>query len=262
MAVEKIHAIILKTLPYRESSSILYLLTEHQGIVHSIAKGLRKQKATTAFFERGFTIECLLYTKPQRDLHTIGSMHVVQFFPALRMNLLCSAIRDTAFETILKTITPAYPYPEIFKLTLQLLQELNMPAEQQKHIISLWRFYRDFVSLTGFGLNGNECLACLRPLADDAHGAHLITGKGGFICNQCSPLNNAGTYFSAPTLQLLFGNVANPDQIPPEITASEARRITRLFDSYCHYHGNTNADNKALYFFETIVGTNTPPTGI
>ena len=174
MAVDKTQAVILKLIPYRESSAILYLLTEHHGIVHGIAKGLRKQKAQTTFFERGFLIECLLYTKPNRDLHTIGDMNVIQFYPGMRTNLVAAAIRDTVFETILKTISSSYPYPELFALVVQVLETLNTPALQHIHCAHLWWFYRDFFALIGFELNGTQCNACSKPLVEATDGTYLL----------------------------------------------------------------------------------------
>ena len=252
MAVEKTQAVILKLMPYRESSSILYLLTEHHGIVHGIAKGLRKQNTHTSFFERGFLIECLLYTKPHRDLHTISDMSVAQFYPALRTDLLASAIRDTAFETILKTISSAYPCPELFSLVVNILETLNTPATQHMHCINLWWFFRDFVSLIGFEFNRTHCIACSKPLLEATEGAYLLIEKGGFVCRHCSPLNNVRNYLSANALQLLF----NPNlsaEYAQRITAAETLDITQLLASYCQYHSDTNSDSKALYFLESLL---------
>jgi DNA repair protein RecO len=116
MAIEKTKAFILKTLPYRETSGIFYLLTEQQGLVHGIAKGIRKKKPGTCVPERGFLIETLVYIKPHRELHTLGEVQMVGYYPAIRSDLVKCAIRDAAFETILTNVSVGFPAPELFSL--------------------------------------------------------------------------------------------------------------------------------------------------
>jgi DNA repair protein RecO (recombination protein O) len=252
MAVEKTNAVILKLMPYRESSGILYLLTEHHGIIHGIAKGLRKQKPSTTFFERGFLIECLLYTKPHRDLHTISDMSVVQFYPILRTHLLAGALRDTAFETILKTISSAYPYPELYSLVVTMLTTLNTPAAQHDLCAHLLWFFRDFVALIGFELNRAHCLACSKPLSEATEGAYLLIEKGGFVCRHCSPLNNVRNYLTADMLEI----VVCPNSsigFSTRISTAETLNLIKLLTLYCQYHSDTGGDRKSLLFLESLL---------
>jgi len=257
MAVEKTQAYILKTIPYRESSCILYLLTESYGIVHGIAKGIRKQKSQPVFFERGFLVETLLYTKPNRDLHTLAEMNVVQFFPRLRMNLFNTALRDTAFETILKNIRTGYPYPELFSMITSFLKLLEHQPANYKLPTILWKFYLDFSAIIGFELDTHTCISCSNSIGDSPAGAYLIIEKGGFVCNRCSPLNTTKrNYLSNNILRLLTNNRNPGNRVPDgtvEISPAEAKRITMLLASYCQYHNDTGIDNKALNFLEMLL---------
>lgn len=131
MAIDKTKAFVLKTLPYRETSGIFYLLTERQGISHGIAKGIRKKKTSASFVERGFLIETLLYSRPHRELHTLGDIHIVNYYPAIREDLIKSALRDAVFETLLINVSAGFPVPELFSLVTRFL--VCLERQKRKH---------------------------------------------------------------------------------------------------------------------------------
>ena len=105
MTVDKTKAFVLQATPYRESSCLVYLYSDRHGLVHGIAKGVRGKKAGQFCLERGFLVELLLYAKPHRELHTIAGVSVVGFYPGIRTNLYKNAVRDVAFEVIMKSMS-------------------------------------------------------------------------------------------------------------------------------------------------------------
>ena len=121
MSAEKTDSVILSVAPYRETSCILRLFTHTHGLVHGIAKGARGGGKSSTPLDRGFLLESLLYYKPNRELHTLGSPHVTNFFPAIRSDITKSALRDVALELYLKSITQSEPHPELFELLVSFL---------------------------------------------------------------------------------------------------------------------------------------------
>jgi DNA repair protein RecO (recombination protein O) len=250
MAIEKTRAYVLKTLPYRESSGIFYLLTERQGIVHGIAKGIRKKKTTASFLERGFLIETLIYFKPHRELHTLGDIHLVEYFPRMRGDLIKGAIRDAAFETILVNVASGFPCPELFSFMKEFCSALE--KGQGRLISLLWQFYRGFSVIMGVGFGCQQCIECGRNLHDEG-GGYLVIEKGGFACEKCS--TNKDQKNRIPEIVLRFCQSSEMRSIPlnqMELSDTEARRITRLFASYCQYHCHTCSDYKALDFLDSL----------
>jgi DNA repair protein RecO len=157
MSAEKTEAVILSVAPYRETSCILRLYTNTRGLIHGIAKGTRKSPKSTPL-DRGFLMETLFYYKPNRELHTIGSPHITNFFPLIRADIIKSAIRDIALELYLKTIPQSDPHPELFELIVDFS---NIIEEKSELLFPLlWRFICRYCSLTGFGMDAKNYKLC------------------------------------------------------------------------------------------------------
>jgi DNA repair protein RecO len=153
MSAEKTESVILSIAPYRESSCILRLFTRSRGLVHGIAKGTRKGGKSSVPLDRGFLIESQLYYKPNRELHTLGGLHVVNFFPDIRSDITKSAIRDIALELYLKSITQSEPHPELFELIVSFLAGVEESAPSKNPYPPLWLFIRRYCLFMGFGID-------------------------------------------------------------------------------------------------------------
>jgi DNA repair protein RecO len=251
MAIEKIKAFVLKTMPYRESSGIFSLLTQRHGVVHGIAKGIRKKKATASFLERGFLIETLLYVKPHRELHTLGDIHMLEYFPGIRGDLVKGAVRDAAFETILVNVALGFPCPDLFLIVKELSDALEKGKEWS--IPLLWRFYRGFSAVLGVELGCHHCIECGKDLIGCESG-FLVIEKGGFACEKCSTHKELKR--CVPGAALLFcreSNAAGVSSTPPQLSNAQMRQITRLFASYCQHHGHGISEYKALDFLDSLL---------
>jgi DNA repair protein RecO (recombination protein O) len=155
MSAEKTESIILSVAPYRETSCILRLFTRSRGLVHGIAKGARRSsgKSTPTPLDRGLLLEALLYHRPNRELHTLGGLHVANFFHGIRADITKSALRDITIELYLKTITEPSPHPELFDLLVGFLAGLDGERNPSAAFLMLWRFIGSYCEHTGFGIN-------------------------------------------------------------------------------------------------------------
>jgi DNA repair protein RecO (recombination protein O) len=251
MTIEKTKAYVLKTIPYRESSGIFYLLTERQGIVHGIAKGIRKKKTGMSFLERGFLIETLVYSKPHRELHMLGDIQMIDYYPRIRNDLIRGAVRDAAFETILESVSTGFPYPELFSL----IAAFCMALEERPRWLPplLWNFYAAFSHCMGFGMDAERCVSCKKILPGSGT-VSLVVEKGGFTCNKCETQRDQRTVLPAMALQFLVSPAISPfPALQAGISPDDERRITRLLASYCQYHCDTCSDLKALAFLDALL---------
>lgn len=246
MSVEKTEAVILALLPYRETSCILRLFTRTHGLVQGIAKGVRKDSKSTPL-DRGILVDILLYIKPNRDLHTLGKLQVVDFFSETRANLTRSAVRDTALELYLKSITQSGPNREIYKLLISFLKELGY-ARRDLVFPLLWHFLHEYSSLAGFRIQTGRCAGCGSDT--EKTGGTLQIAKGALVCRKCAPASNPEAFLSAEAIPFL-------DRIETDrrgfVDMKECLRITGLLLSYCRYHLDIRKPFNSLDFMESML---------
>jgi DNA repair protein RecO len=251
MSAEKTRALVLKIIPYRESSCIVHLFTEAHGLIHGIAKGIRRSKSKQDILERGYLIELIVYIKLTRDLHTVSAVHVIEFFPAIRSNLIKSALRDAAFETILAAITVTDFHPELYAFFQKFLEYLEQSSEKECHPAAIWLFYHRFAQHMGFGLDLQHCITCGNELNGDAV---LVMNKGGLECKECSTGTHDRFLVPHTVLTYLTHGSPKPQLLRKNLSSGSLKNITWLLADYCRYHFDTQREFKALAFLDEMVG--------
>ena len=253
-AAEKTKAFVLKASPYRESSSLVYLYSEGHGLIHGVAKGVRRKKTGLPCLERGFLVELLLYSRPHRDLHTLSGISVLDFYPGIRTDLHKNAVRDMAFEVIIKTMSTDAPHPDVFTYLSGFLSLLESRPPHRCFPAMAWRFFHDFSSLMGFGLNVDVCGTCGKNLAGTT-GAHLLLESGTLACDACARRPQGGTAFLPAAVLLSLSEPLDREcgPEPRRISVAEARRILGLFARFCQYHFQTAAGFKSVDFLDSLL---------
>lgn len=251
MGAEKTKALILQVLPYRESSCILHLFTEKHGLIHGIAKGVRRKKSQQDLIERGFLVETIVYVREHRDLYTLGSIYVLEFFPAVRSSIIKGALRDAAFETVLTAITESDFHPELYELFVRFMQHLQDAKESETHPFALWLFYHRFSQHMGFELDLVTCITCGTSLIKTAH---MNMKKGGFECNRCA--KSKSDIFAVPGTVLSYLKLGSPKPhlLREELKPRTLKRVTHLLSDYCRYHFDIPKEYKALVFLDEMAG--------
>jgi DNA repair protein RecO (recombination protein O) len=260
MAPQKTKAIILKVNPFRETSSILYLFSEQHGLVRGVAKGVKRKKDGQPGLERGFLAEMFLYVRPHRDLHTVAGISILDYYPGLRTDLHKSAVRDTAFEVVMATMSSDSPHPEIFFYLTNFIRTLDALSATRCFPAMAWRFFYDFSALMGFGPNINVCAQCDRRFSD-TQGAYLFLESGTLLCSVCATRRaRSGAFLPLAVLMLLadtasqkhFGEIA-------QLSGQEVRRISHQLARYCQYHFQHYSNFKSLEFLDSLCTV--PATG-
>ena len=245
MAPQKTRALLLHMLPYRESSSILRLYSEDLGMVHGIARGVRRGSRESVPLERGMVLELTVYVRPHRTLQTLAAPAVAEFFPGLRTDLRRTAVRDAAFEFVLKAVHPEDPHPELYRFLHGFVGALECAPASAVLPCSLWAFLVRFAELLGVGLDLRRCVRCGRDLAP-ADDTVLLTEEGGLACAGCVRGGRPEALMPAAVRACL--SRAEPSAPPGGMGATEQRRITRLLAAHCRRHLEIDGDLRALDF--------------
>lgn len=249
MGITKTRAIVLSIIPYRESSVIVNLYTSDHGRISGIAKGIKRKSKNSIPLERGSVIELLIYIKNNRDLHTLADIQILDYFPDIRCDLSKTAIRDAAFELILKAVILTEPHPELFQLLQLFLQNLQATDKKEPCFLFLWKFYIQTAELLGFAPDFNTCKICGKS-EFLVNGGFLILERGGLYCKCCSEkLLLSNTFIDGAILHIIKGM----DKFLPVMTNRELIRLTRIFTSYCRFHLDIPHEFKTIEFIEQMV---------
>jgi DNA repair protein RecO len=249
MSIEKTVHLVLSVMPYRETSVIATLLSRRFGRVSGIAKGVRRKPTAPLTLERGQLVELVLYLRPHRDLHTIGAISVVNYFPSIRTDIGRMALRDACFELMLNSATASETHGEMFDFAEAFLARLETLPASPPPFHALWSFFHGWAKLSGVMLNVRECVRCRHPRVA-AEGGLLTSERGGIVCSSCAGTGIAGSpsFMPGPVVAFLLG-LAPPPPLPP----GEQKRISRLLADHCRYHLDIRNELKALAFCEGVL---------
>lgn len=247
MSIEKTSAVVLSLMPYRESSVIATFFTPEHGRINCIAKGIKRRSKSTVPLERGFLVESIIYTKNGRDLHTVADIQISDYYPHIRADLHKIAIRDAAFELLVKSGIFCDPHPELFGLLKRYLDVLGMVTRNEECFILLCQFYFTVARVLGFGIHFDSCIVCGKSVLN-GRGGFLIVESGGLECIDCSKRNSVpDTFIDNATLQSLTGTTACT-----LLSNKELIKLVRIAASYCRFHMEIRHEFKALEFIEQM----------
>ena len=108
------NAIVLKRIPYGDTSLICRMFTEEMGKVSILAKGAWRPKNTSGpLLEPTNHIHIQFYNKNTRDIQILKDAGFIQLFPSLRNSLGRIILAFAIVEIIDKSTLESNPYPII-----------------------------------------------------------------------------------------------------------------------------------------------------
>lgn len=190
MALVATDAVVLHAFPYLESSRVLRLATRDHGVQSVLAKGARRSQrrfgSALDLFAEG---AAQYYTKPGRDLHTLGGFEVVRSRVALGMELGRFAAASAVAELVLRFARDEGD-PTWYAALLDALDRIGtVPAAEAPAagLAGAWRL----VGALGFAPMVDDCGRCHDPIPHDAP-ARFSHPAGGALCARCARTGGAG----------------------------------------------------------------------
>src|SRR6266513_2111825 len=139
MPLTRDHCICLRKVEYSETSQILTLLGQTQGMIRVIAKGAhRTTKAGASRFGGGIDLldlaHALFTDRTDRDLSTLTEWSLKDGHLDLRKNLRGLYLAQYAAELVSLLIEEHDPHAELFDHLQNCLQALASPALEQSFL--------------------------------------------------------------------------------------------------------------------------------
>jgi DNA repair protein RecO (recombination protein O) len=197
-------AIVLRTMRFRDTSSIATLYTRVGGKMSVIARGERERAA-----KHGGALDVLsfvntvIYHKEQRDMQFLSKIDRCRSFRSLSESLEKMAAATMAVELV-EAITPVEETNErLFDILLNTIESINGSV---RNVFSIFfAFELVLLELTGFRPEFVKCLKCGNDTirGEVPHRFSFLQESGGVLCGECAHAEEWTPGMSAGALRSL-----------------------------------------------------------
>lgn len=175
MATFSAEAIVLRRANFAEADQVVTLLTRFQGKIATVAKGVRKMGS-----RKGGNLDLLNHVKLHlaegKNMDIITEVDLISAWPQIKIDLGKISLAYQIIETIDKFLTEKQEHEQIFRLTREALELLEVSNKPE---LVTYALQLKLLSNLGFQPELKTCVKCGRELEPD--GLALSAGLGGLI---------------------------------------------------------------------------------
>ena len=179
----KTDAIVLRVVPYANTSQVVTWMTHDAGRIATLIKGARRPKsAFLGQYDLFYTCELLFYRRGREGLHIARECCPRAARHQIRRNWRAFACASYISDIALQTSMDGDHQPELFSLFREAFDHLDCAPPRLEF---LYWFELRVLELLGFGPRLSSCAKChatLKPSSVQAHG----WGPYGLLCPACT----------------------------------------------------------------------------
>lgn len=230
MATVRTTAVVLRRIPFGETSWIVHALTESDGAMGMMARGARRKGSPLASGVEPLTVsELVVAVKPGRELQNLTQASPLESHPALAKDFERQATALACTEAVVRFVREEGAAPGLFQLLRRTLSDLDAGSPCAP---AYWRFLARLADELGWGLALEHCAQCG---SEDVSRSRVVSAAaGGFLCPSC-----ARSSHDAPVSELVadvLRGTASPG--PGEGSPDESDAIEDiLYEHLCRHAG-------------------------
>lgn len=182
MAIITTEAVILRSMPYRETSKIVTALTKDHGKLSLIARGARDTKSKYGGALELFNhISVIYYERANRDMFYISDASVIRGFTHIQKDLSRTYIAMAILEMANRVVHGNEEHQGFFELILQTLAGLH---EEQRPKNGLLFFLMAMADNLGFTMDFENCAFCDNRVKNKDI-LRFNSDRGRLVCGEC-----------------------------------------------------------------------------
>jgi DNA repair protein RecO (recombination protein O) len=227
----KTHGFVLNTIPFKESSMFVSLLTKQNGKVKLIAKGVRRPKSRMCGALERFSLdEIIYYRRESKEVYTLSDAVVIQGFDAIRARPEKVNAALVLCEFFDKTLPPEEPHTHAFLLLQDFLAVLTAAGEQQTKSTT-YAFLLRALPDAGVPPRIDSCVRCHAPIRYNNKKVDFSIGAGGVVCER--DFDDTVVFMHHDTLNVLDSIYKDRAVVMTDQTVAD---LARLIPDYLYYH--------------------------
>lgn len=149
--IEKTEGIVLKSIPYKESSNIVQVYTKDWGLKSFIIKGGRKKNAAihSSLFQPLQLLSLIAYVNPKNNLSQLKEVNILRNLNYIYCNIIKSSLAFFLTEVITLSLKEELKDEDIYSFLYSSIVELNEKEDKELKDFHLFFLY-DFAKVLGF----------------------------------------------------------------------------------------------------------------
>jgi len=251
MAIEKSQALILRVIPFRDTSKVVTAYTAERGAVSLLAKGVRGPKPRFGAALELFALSDLVYyQRDSRELQFLSEASLLDPHLGLSRDPLRYAYGGAVLEFLLRVLRGPEAPGRLYDLSVRTLEVLEgCPPEA---LVAVFRaFELKAVSFLGHRPELYRCVECGRETEDPEGFSPQL---GGMVCASCEGGVDDVLPLGAPTWgllrRLLTSTLATLEMDPPR--NGEWIGINRVLEPFFFAHLERYEPLRALRLAEAL----------
>jgi DNA repair protein RecO (recombination protein O) len=218
--------IVLRYHKLGEADRIVTILTQGEGKIRAVAKGVRKTRSKFGARLDPYThVDLILYRG--RDLDIVSGADIISAFPNVRADYARFTAAQVIAEAVEKLAEERERNTRLFLLTLNAFRSLD--ADDADPDACADGFLLRVTTLAGFRPSLDACAECGDPAA-----TRFNASQGGLICERCR--DGAAVSVGEATIPYLRALV-NEEPVA-DVPARSKREGGLLIRTYLEYHLN------------------------
>lgn len=175
--IKKIEGIIVREVPYGESSKIISIYTKENGIIGVMAKGAKNIKSKLRNFTTVFTYGFFHVYYKEDKLSTLIECEIIDEFTNLKTDIILLSYLTYVSELSTQIYKQSIS-PKIYNLLISIIKKMNDKYNPQILTNILEIKLLDFL---GISLKLDGCIKC----GSKTNIITINSENGGFICKKC-----------------------------------------------------------------------------
>ncbi len=234
-------ALVLRRIPFSDSSLVVHLFTPGSGRVAALAKGaFRFRSPHFAGLDLLDRIDADWVVRRGESMAILSSSRLLDAHRGLRRS--SAALRSALYAAeLVDRALPAAPLPGLYARFVAWLESIDAGAVERPAMATVLLFELGFLLDIGLRPELDRCVECERPLAREISVA-MSASAGGALCGRCAPRGGDAVILSAAAVALARDLLARAAGAGPEPMAmamaasSTTRELRRWLDRFHAYH--------------------------
>lgn len=229
----KTKGIILKTMPFKESSLFASILTEDYGKIKVLAKGCRRPKSKLCGALEPFNLdEIIFYKRESKEIYTLSDAGILNDFEKIRQY----PAKVNAALVLCEFFEKAMPAEEkderSFNLLIRFLKEIQRAEEPSLKAVTYY-YLLSALALAGIRPHLENCVRCHSAIQYRNKKSDFSISAGGIVCDK--HYDDTVVFLSNETisaLKAIYGEYTR------RMSRNALNEIEKIIPDYLYYHMN------------------------